>query len=312
MSTRVRRARTRTRSRAGATDGSAAVDARRLGEMIVQSGKDLMADKGTQWAAAITYYALLASVPLLLVLVSIAAFFVEPGTATDRITETLGEYVPQSSQVENMVQGVISERGTIGIFSFITLLWTGSRVFSSLIQALNIVYEVEEDYSFLKRLLVSLAMTFSLGFALVLALGSGLLLNLLRHEAGFLSFLPGELFTLLTWLIRVVLLGTVFYLIYQYVPRGNHDRRASLVGAIGATFLFVVARPLFVFYMQEFGNQNLIYGSLAVVIIALLWVWIATLISLFGGELASHTRSMLLEGESGEAVGQRRKHRVSL
>lgn len=306
------KARTRTSSRARIRDGLAALDARRVGEMVVQSGKDLlMADNGPQWAAAITYYALLSSFPLLLVLVSMAAFFVAPQTATNRITEALGEYVPQSAQVETMVQGVISARGTVGIFAFITLLWAGSRVFSSLIQALNIVYEVEEDYSFLKRLLVSLAMTLSLGLALVLALGSGLLLNLLRHEAGFLSFLPGELFTLLTWLIRVALLAMVFYLIYQYVPRGNHDRRASLVGAIGATLLFVVARPLFVFYIQEFGHQNLIYGSLAVVIIALLWVWIATLITLFGGELASHTRSMLLEGESAETVGQRHKHRAS-
>lgn len=292
--------------------GFDALDMSRSPELAVQSAKDLLEDNGQQWAAAVTYYALLSSVPLLLVIISIIAYFADPQTATDRITEALGSYVPQGGQVEQAVEGMIASRGSVGIISFVTLLWTGSRVFSALIQALNVVYLVEEGYSFWKRLLISLLMTFSIGLGVLIAFGSALLLRILRNEVGFLSFLPDTLFSLLAWLVQLALIVGILFLIYQYVPKGDHDYRASLIGAVAAAVIFVIARPLFTFYIQNFGSQNEIYGPLAIVIIALLWVWITALIALYGGELAAHARSMLIDGQSAAEVGRRHEARTPL
>lgn len=292
--------------------GFDALDMSRSKDLFLQSAKDLAKDNGQQWAAAITYYALLSSVPLLLVIISIVTLFVSQQTATDRIASALGNFAPQAGQIEQAIQGMVSSRGSVGIISFIALLWTGSRVFSALIQALNVVYLVDEGYSFLRRLVISLLMTLSLGIGAVLAFGSALFLQFLYDEAGFLSFLPSVLFGLLTWIIQLALVVGVFYLVYQYVPKGNHDYRASLIGAVTATVIFTVARPLFTFYIQEFGRQNKIYGPLAIVIIALLWVWITALIALYGGAVASHVKSMLIEGQSADAVGKRHNERIAL
>ncbi|MGI8643578.1 MAG: YihY/virulence factor BrkB family protein [Thermomicrobiales bacterium] len=288
------------------------LDTSRSKELVVQSAKDLAEDNGQQWAAAVTYYALLSSVPLLLVIISIATFFVGEQSATDRVTSALGNYAPQGGQVQQAVQGMISSRGSVGIISFFTLLWTGSRVFSALTQALNVVYLVDEGYSFVRRLVLSLVMTFTLGLGIVFAFGFSVILQTLRSEAGFLSFLPGVLFTVLAWLIQLALITGILYLIYHYVPKGDHDYRASLIGAVAAAVLFVIARPLFTFYIQEFGRQNKIYGPLAIVIIAMLWVWISVLITLYGGELASHTRAMLIDGQPASAVGKRHQDNTAL
>ena len=292
--------------------GFDALDMSRSREVVAQSAKDLGADNGQQWAAAVTYYALLSSIPLALVIISIVAFFVGEQTAIDRITSTLGDFAPQGGQVEEAVQGMISSRGSVGIISFITLLWTGSRVFSALIQALNVVYLVEDGYGFLKRLALSILMTVSLGLGVILAFGSSLILQVLYDEAGFLSFLPDTLYMLLTWLVQLALIIGIFYLLYQYVPKGRHDARASIFGAVAAGLIFIIARPLFTYYIQEFGRQNKIYGPLAIVIIALLWVWITVLITLYGASLASHTKAMLIEGQSGEALGRRHEANTPL
>lgn len=294
------------------TGGFDDLDTSRSKELVVQSAKDLAEDNGQQWAAAVTYYALLSSVPLLLVMISLVTLFVDPQTAIDRITSALGNFAPQGGQVEKAVQGMVSSRGSVGFISFFTLLWTGSRVFSALIQALSVVYLVNDGYSFVKRFVLSIVMTFTLGIGIVVAFGFSLFLRTLRSEADFLSFLPTVLFTLLAWLIQLALIAGIFFLIYQYVPKGDHDYRASVVGAVVATVIFVIARPLFTFYIQEFGRQNKIYGPLAIVIIALLWVWISAIITLFGGEIASHTQLMLIDGQSAAAVGKRHEKNAGL
>lgn len=299
-------------NQAASGGGFDALDTSRSKELVIQSVKDLGEDNGQQWAAAVTYYALLSSVPLLLVIISIATFFVGEQTATERITSALGNFAPEGDQVQQAVKGMISSRGSVGIISFVTLLWTASRVFSALIQALNVINLVNEGYGFIKRLVLSLVMTFTLGLGILLAFGFSFILQTVRSEAGFLSLLPEVLFTVLVWLIQLALIVGIFYLIYQFVPKGKHDSRASLVGAVGATLLFVIARPLFTFYIEEFGRQNKIYGPLAIVIIAMLWLWITALITLYGGELASHARAMLIEGQSADAVGKRHQENTPL
>lgn len=284
--------------------------ARRLGRMGLQSGKDLIADRGPQWAAAISYYALLSSVPLLLAAVSIASFFISPADAASRLVNALGEFAPQSGRIEETLSGVISSRGTAGLVSLVSLVWTGTRVFGSLTQALNIVYDIDEPYGFLKRLLIELVMLVTLGVAVVVALASGFLLEFIWTALPLLPEPPNLLFTIVQSIVRALFILVVYFLIYHYVPRGNRDHRASLFGALTATILFLIARPLFLFYIERFGSYNEIYGPIGIVIIALVWVWIVSLITLFGGEIASHTKAMLIDGLSAKEVERRHADRT--
>ena len=280
---------------------------RRTRDLLVQTGKDALVDNTPEWAAAIAFYGLLSLFPLLVAVVSLTAHFVEPEWAIQTATGFVGDYLPRGREfVRTTVEEAIQARGPAGLFSTLLLLWSGSRVFGTLTKALNIVYDVDAPYGLGKRLLLELAMTLTFGVLFVLSVSSGLLLDLLRNSIPFLPRQRDFLFQAIRWSLPTLLLFLTFFLVYRFVPRGRRHTQAALVGAGAATLIFLLARALFVFYLQQFGRYNLVYGSLAVVIVVLLWTWITALIVLVGGELASHYQMMGIEGRDAEEV--RRRH----
>ncbi|HEU5423656.1 MAG TPA: YihY/virulence factor BrkB family protein [Nitrolancea sp.] len=295
-----------TKARQGEQSGTGASGWRLALQIGLQSLKDLLVDNGPQWAAAIAYYTLLSVFPLLLLAAAIAAFFVDPQWAVDRATHLLGDYLPQGHDtVRQVVAGAVEHRGQIGFLSALGLLWSGTRVFAALTKALNVANGSSAQYGFLARLVVEAAMLLTIGVVLTLALMSGslfsLLWPLLEHAPGS----PGLVITLVSWAMRALLLIGAYFLVYQFVPQGKQQPRASLTGALVATALFLSADPIFRHYVGNSGRYNLVYGSLAIIIIALLWVWIAALITLFGGEVAAHTRAIAIERRSPAEVGRR-------
>jgi membrane protein len=279
-------------------------DVERLGKMVVSSAKDFMRDSGPQWAAAIAYYSLLSVPPLLLAIASIAAFFVNPQWAIDQATRLLEEFLPQGSdQIESVITNAIEARGSVSLLSIGSLLWTGTRVFGVITKALNIAFTTRESYSFFKRTLIEFVMLLTVGLLFVLALAAPPTLDLLRNV---LEVLPAEnaLLDVTVAVVPMLLLMLAFFLIYRYVPRRDVSWEAALLGAALATLLFLAARPLFTTYVRRFANYNLIYGSLAIVVIMVFWAWIVGVILLFSGEVAAHTQSMLLEKQTQEHVEQ--------
>lgn len=284
--------------------------ARRFVPVLVQSVKDTLTDHGPQWAAAVAYYALLSAFPLLLAAASVAAYVVDPAWAVERITATLGEFVPRGEgRVERIVDQAIAARGTAGLLSLATLLWSGTRVFGSLTQALNIAFDADESYGFFTRILVEIVMLLTLGVVLIVALSSTFLIGLLSDALAVLPSRGDLVLRLVQGALQTLLMVVAFFLIYQFVPRGRQDRRASATGSIVATLLFLLARPLFLFYVERFGSYNRIYGSLGIVIILLVWIWVVALIAFFGGEVAAHTRAQLIEGRSAVEIGRRHADR---
>jgi membrane protein len=283
---------------------------KRVGSMLVQVGKDFAQDSAPQWAAAIAYYALLSVFPLLLAAASIASYFVEPEWAVSQLTEVMGDFVPQGEEeVEDIVQGAMDARGTVGLLSIATLLWSGSRVFSAVTVALNIIYDVDESYGFIKRTAIDFLMLLTIGVLFILGLGSRYLLNLFLGSAGFLPEENNLLFNLGLQVIPGILLFIGLFLTYLYVPRRRVDWKAALTGATAAVALFMIARPVFFQYVEQFGEFHVIYGSVAVIIILVIWAWLMGMILLLGGELVSHIQQMLIEGYSAEDVNRRHKQR---
>lgn len=281
-----------------------------MGEVVVQAVRDLFEDSGPQWAAAIAYYSLLSTFPLLLAIVSIAAFFVEPQTAVDKATQLLGGFLPQGTDlIQQIVNDAIQARGSVSILSIGSLLWSGSRVFGVITKALNIAYDVDELYGFWKRTLIELIMLATIGLIFILALTLPIVVDLLRSLS---NVLPGNEATVLIvagFLGQTILLFSAFLLTYRFVPRRPQRWRSAIIGASVATVLVLAARPLFFSYVQHIGQYNITYGSIALVVILVLWVWVVALILLFGGELASHTQAMLFEQQSVEEVKERHQAR---
>jgi membrane protein len=283
---------------------------KRLGYLLVQVAKNFTQDSAPQWAAAIAYYTLLSIFPLLLAAASIASYFVDPEWAITQLTEAVGDFVPQGEeQIENIVQQAMDARGTVGVLSIATLLWSGSRVFSSVTVSLNIIYDVDESYGFFKRTAIDILMLLTIGVLFILGLASRYFLNLFLGSGGLLPDNGNLLYNLGFQIVPVGLLLVAFFLTYLYVPRRRVEWKAAAVGAVVATTLFVIVRPIFFEYVQRFGEFSIIYGSIAIIIILVIWAWIGGMILLFGGELVSHIQQMFIEGLSRHEVSRRHKRR---
>lgn len=283
---------------------------KQLGKVLVQAVKDFFHDSGPQWAAAVAYYSLLSTFPLLLAIASIAAFFVDPQWAVEQATNLLNRFLPTGgNRIENTIKEAIEARGSVSLLSIGTLLWTGSRVFGVVTKALNIAYDTDESYGFLKRTLVELLMLLTIGVLFVIALSSRFLINLLSERLEFLPTGQNLLFQITLEAVPALLLLIAFFLLFRFVPHCWVDWRAALSGAGLAALLVLVARPVFLTYVEQFASYNLIYGSLAIVIILVIWAWIVAMIIIFGGEFVSHIQAIMLEGQPAEEVERRHKRR---
>lgn len=276
---------------------------RLAGEVLVESLKDSLTDNLGEWAAAVAFYALLSVFPMLLAVVSFAAYFVDANWALREATRAVGQMFPQGrALVVHVIHEAIEARGTASVLSLLGLVLAGSRVFGVLTVALNVAYDVEESYGFWKRALHQIVTTLTVGVLFLVALLGGALLDALGHLVKRVPIVGDPAVRLAAWSTTALLTVTVCALIYQFVPRGRRAWRASMAGGTVAGALLLVARPLFVEYAARIARYNLVYGSLAVVVFLLVWAWVAATIVLFGGEVASHVEMMVLEHRSATEV----------
>ena len=248
--------------------------------------------------------------PLLLAAIAIAAYFVDRAWAIEQGAELIRGFVPSGTQfIREVVQDIMQTRGELGMLSILILLWSGSRVFGVITKALNIAYHVSEPYSFLRRTLIELAMTLTIGILFVFALGSRLVISFIQGFIEVPVFQQGILYQLLGYAIPAALLLVSLFLTYYYVPRRRVDPWAALIGAVVFTVLFLIAQPLFVGYIQLFSNYSLMYGPLAIVITIVFWTWIVANLLLLGGELVSHIQDFLIEERSAREVDKEHEER---
>lgn len=269
------------------------------------AGVDFMVDNGFHWAAAIAFYALLSSFPLMIGIVSVAGYFIDPEWATERIVERFGDALPAGThEIEEIVIAALQTGAGAGIISIAFLLWSGSYVFGAMTTALNMAYDVDEYYSFWKRILFRLSMLFSVGVVLMAAIFASPVLNfLLQPVPGDAGFTRQVASTAAPPLLAVA----AFFLIYRVVPRKRTSWIPALTGAVLASIAFILSRELFLMYLQHFREEyDVIYGGLAIGVILVFWAWIVAVILLLGGEITSHLQAVLVEGMSEEEV--RRHH----
>lgn len=262
--------------------------ARGVGKLARDALQALLDDEGLLRAAAIAYYSLLSIFPLLLVVVSVAAFFVQPEWAVEQITRLLGDFLPQGvPTLEEIVKEAVEQRREVGIFSFLGLAWSGTQAFGAVARGLNKAYGSDKEYGLKRRMLAQLLMTLALGSLFVVALLSRNALRLLGSRAGYLPSAATPLGSALIEGVAALMLLATFGLIYRYVPRDRVPWRAAGVGAVVALVLFMLARPVFLHYVRTLADYSLVYGPLAVGVILIFWAWIVGVILLYGGEITA-------------------------
>jgi len=177
-----------------------------------------------------------------------------------------------------------------GLLSGVVILavWSISSGVRSLTKALNAVHEVEESRPLWKR--YPLSFFYALSLAITTILGAGLLL-IGPQLVGWIVGLVGldEVFiSLWTWLrlpVALFLLILTVSIVYWVFPNVNHPYRLITPGAVLAVIVWVVASLSFSFYLANFANYSVIYGSLGAAFALLLYFYISAAVLLFGAEV---------------------------
>lgn len=269
------------------------IKGRRVGALLQATGREILKDNILGLSAQTAYYFFFSLFPLFLFAAPLIGFLGERQEIMAWLIANLRQAVPGEAVdlVDNVVQDVLSPN-TVGVISIglIGAAWAGSNVFSSLIDALNRAYDVEEKRPWWKKKLISLA---SVVVATVLFVVTSAIMLAGPEIAAWVGRATsmgqaGETVWLVAqYPIALALLIGMLWLIYYFLPNQRQDKTQILAGSAVAAVLWIVVTLLFRAYVANFGAYNKTYGAIGGVIVLLTWMYLTMLAILTGGELNS-------------------------
>jgi len=246
-------------------------------------------------AAALTYYAVLSVFPGLIVLVSLLGVLGDRGTV-DGALSIVDELGSQSAvdAVREPITDVVESSGAAGLALVLGLagaVWSASGYVGAFTRASNRIYAVAEERPFWKlrplQLLITVAMVVILAIVLIALFLTGPLAEAIGDEIG-VGDAAQTAFAVARWPALVLMTIGLIALLYRYAPVVGRERTgAVLAGAALATVLWLAASAGFSLYVANFGSYANTYGSIAGVIVFLIWLWISNLAILLGAQFAA-------------------------
>ncbi len=252
-------------------------------------------DQCTDLAAALTYYSVLAIFPAALALVSILGVVGQSQKAVDQVLETIKPLVSSDtlstiSKSLNEIAGS-SSAGLALVVGVLAALWSASGYIGAFGRAMNRIYEIGEGRPFWKlrpiQLLLTLIAVVLTALVLLMLIVSGPVAESIGKVIG-LGDTAVTVWQFAKWPVLLLVVVLIVALLYYATPNVKQPKFKWIsVGAFTAIIIWVLASVGFAFYVGNFSSYNKTYGSLAGVIVALLWLWITNLALLFGAELDS-------------------------
>lgn len=250
-------------------------------------------DQCTDLAAALTYYSVLSVFPAILALVSLLGFFGQGESTTTALLDIVRQLGQDdvANQLKGPIEQIVNARGA-GLALVVGLagaIWSASGYVGAFGRAMNRVYQVDEGRPIWKLRPVVLLLTIGLvvmaALVLVGLVVSGPVAQALGDAAG-LGDLGTTIWDIAKWPVMLGIVVVMVAVLYYATPNVRQPRfRWVSVGAAVAILIWVLASVAFGFYVSNFGSYNKTYGSLAGVIVFLLWLWITNLALLFGAEI---------------------------
>jgi membrane protein len=260
-----------------------------LTKRVVAAGRR---DGITDWAAALTFYGVLALFPALIALVSILGLV--GASATDPLIENLTELTPGAATeiITDAVNEVGASRGTAGIAFVIGLLgalWSASGYVGAFGRATNAIYSADEGRPFWKLRPLQLAITAVLVLLLAASAVAVVVTGPLAEKVGNVIGAGDVVVTtwdLAKWPVITLVVVAMLSILYYAAPNVRQPGLSSIAPGAGAALLvWIMASLAFAIFVANFAAYNATYGSIAGVIVFLVWLWISNLAVLAGAEL---------------------------
>lgn len=250
-------------------------------------------------ASALTFNALVAIVPLLLVTIAVLGVAIESSAvAREQVLLLIRRGIPLGDrlEVEQLLFTVVDDRGWIGLLGAVGSVWASTRLFTSLRDVLQIVLEIppEARYGPVWGKLHDALMVAIAGSLFVLTLGITSTLRWIEaYGIRLLGLSPADVgwaTSAASVVIAFAITWSMFFLVYRYVPdRGPPSFDAAIAATFGSA-LFEIAKHLFVAYLSHFDRFTQLYGSFAGLVAVALWVYYSSLVFVVGAEIAAARR----------------------
>lgn len=247
----------------------------------------------TQAAAGMAYYAFFSLFPLLLFLVLGASYILEVESAYNYVIESVYRVLPTAQNlIDANLQQVLDSRGTVGLVGLVGFLWSSTSFFSILTRNINRANPNSTNRGFFEDRVVALGMIGLLALLLGLSLLSNTITGLLPkfniisvgdiplHE----TILWRYLIKLVPYLITLLLLTAL----YRYIPKEKVGWKGVLIAAPLSALLWQGVTKIFTWLIQGgLVQYELIYGSLGTLAGLLFWLYLISLITIFGAHLSA-------------------------
>jgi membrane protein len=265
---------------------------REIGSVVKQVYNDVLTNHTMAMAAGLSYYFVMSLFPLLILAAALVGYLPIPHLF-DTILGAMQRVMPADSigLVRAVLRSVISpHKGSFLTIGILGTVWTASGGFASLIEALNVAYDVPETRPFWKTRALALGLMIVIGALLVVgatAMFVGPQFGAWLATKTSLSWAFAMAWPTLRWLISIgfILLGVE--LVFYWAPNVKQDFVATLPGAAMGVAFWIGASYALGVYFQNFAHFNKTYGTLGAAVALMVWLYWSWFVILLGAEVNS-------------------------
>ncbi|OUZ09950.1 hypothetical protein BHE97_09050 [Aeromicrobium sp. PE09-221] len=258
-------------------------------------------------AAGVAFYTFTSLFPAVIAAISLYALFASPQTIADQV-DRIQDVLPAdaASIVTDQIQQVAeTSTGALGVTTVIALaiaLYSASGGVSNLLTAVNTMYGLGDDRSFVKRKALAYGMTAA---AIAFAVVAVALVAVAPAIFSIIDIVPGVRIAaeVVRWLILIGLVIALIAMMYRVAPNRPSPHRFVTRGVLAASALWIIASVGFSVYVNNFGSYGETYGALAGVVVLLLWLWVGLYAILFGAALQAVEENVVNQRTLTEDLG---------
>jgi membrane protein len=280
---------------------------------LKRTATEFMEDNLTDWAAALTYYGLLALFPAMIAMVSLIGLVGDPKSTTESLTEIVTEIGPASAAetFSGPIESIASNQSAAGlafIAGLAVALWSASGYVGAFMRASNVIYETPEGRPFWKlrplQLAVTLVMVVLMAILALALVMTGPVVEAVAGPIG-LGDTAISVWNIAKWPAMLAIFLFMVALLYYASPNVKlRGFKWVTPGSLVAIVVWALASAAFAFYVANFGSYDKTYGTLGGLVALLVWFWISNLAILFGHQLNAE-RERSLEIEEGRPRAER-------